>query len=170
LFKAALRPEYRNYFYVHDWFDRKLTALVAYGMVDKTVLSERAVKCVSEHFENGIPISTLAAIYGVANETINADIRRVFDYILENVPKHILEQMAPVIKRWVFKGCSHCGGDVKWHEDGRYRVDGEYRCLQCGRSYDEKLQMLTSKLFDCRKSAKSEALLKIEAKPKMCMV
>lgn len=40
----------------------------------------------------------------------------------------------PTLKRFLYKGCDRCGGDLTLSEDGHgWRDEFSYVCLQCGR-------------------------------------
>uniref|UniRef100_A0A6M3LT14 Viral late gene transcription factor 3 zinc ribbon domain-containing protein n=1 Tax=viral metagenome TaxID=1070528 RepID=A0A6M3LT14_9ZZZZ len=43
------------------------------------------------------------------------------------------------MKKWLLKGCPHCGGDMQLE-------DGSYQCLQCG--YDTDKQNPPQKVYN----------------------
>ncbi len=138
--KWALRPDPWHEFdragELRELTARKLDGLISYGMVDKTGLSERAIKSVQMHYIQGIPIENIAHHYLVSPRTIAGDITMVLDYIIDHTPKRLLVSFCPIIYQWKIKGCPHCGGDLYWDSVGVYGGDGEYCCLMCSRRFD----------------------------------
>ncbi len=139
--KWALRPQPDRSFEqngrLKDWAVRKLEGLLAYGLADKSGLSQRAVESVQMHYVQGVPVENIACHYGVTPRTIARDMVMVLDHVLDQTPNSILASLQPIVFQWKMKGCTHlqCGGDLYWDSVGAYGGDGEYCCLMCGRRY-----------------------------------
>lgn len=135
--KWALRPtawrkiETRQGFF-RAWFERKLDALAAYALSDKSRLSERAIEAVKLRYEWGWSERAVAAYLAVSERTVRYDVSDVLDEVIRTSPAQLLAALRPRVYKWRLKGCLKCQGDLSWDEE-----NGDYHCWLCGRHYDE---------------------------------
>ncbi len=141
--KWALKPQPGRRFEdehgrLKEWAEKKLDGLVAYGLVDKTGLPERALRVTKLHYFDGVPVEALAKQFSVSPRTIANDLTMILNHILDNAPKSLIASLVPAVLQWRVEGCPKCGGSQYWDIQGAYGYDGEYCCINCGWRVDWK--------------------------------
>ncbi len=131
---------------LRHWFIKKLDALLACGLANTSSVTDRACHISSLHFDKGMSVVRLAAVYGLKKRTIYNDINSLLDCVIRTAPQYILRSLIKPDTDWILKGCKRCEGDLCWDAEGAHEdKEGEYCCFQCGQRYrfDETGQLVS---------------------------
>lgn len=120
---------------IKDDFTRHLDAVLAVYLSSPKI-KPYELEVFNAKYRDRLTDEVIAIKYGKKLKTVRNILYHVLGQIVARSDPKLIEALIDKPKRWILQGCSHCGGDLEWEDNGAHGDNGEYVCLLCARRYE----------------------------------
>jgi hypothetical protein len=148
MLRKSLKPnssaKYKSHSNWPKWLQDRLTTLAIYSYSNKTECDEKQIMCL-RLYSNGYDYNSIARDTKLKKRTVEKYIYLALDWVIDNTPDYLLNNIPTEFTRFRLGACPHCKGDLLWDD-----TEGQYWCLACARRFNEQNQSVTIYKFEAK--------------------